>query len=111
MTYAEVSDIEKRIGITFSSSTQPTLTEVQGMLANADEIINAEAKVTSNMTDNYGILKNIAINLVLKMIINYWSFRDPENFAYVDVELSPFELRQIHKTMEKFEGETFDLGS
>ena len=108
--YAEKQDIQRRLGKTFSATTVPSEDDLEGLLEDADGFINKEAKVFSNIKDTYGDLRNIAIDLVLKMINNMWSFRNPEKFPYIDIELTDEQKRDIHKVHLKFYGETFDIG-
>jgi hypothetical protein len=108
--YCAETDIEKRLGVAIDATTRPSTTELAGMIADADDIINIAAKVSSNLTDTYGALKQIAIDLVMKMINNMWSFTHPEIFPYIDIELSETQLAVIRKTHLKFAGETWDIG-
>lgn len=108
--YSNATDIGYRVGLTFAAGTRPSSTEVAGMMNNATSIINAEARVESNMTDTSGRLKEIEITLVQKMINNYWYFANPKKYAFLDIELTEEQKRIIHKEKLKFYGESFELG-
>lgn len=106
--YTDATEISNQLAYTIGAGTTPTSTHLAALLTAADSMINAEARVSSNMTDTYGELKTIATNLVLKMIRRLWSFRDPDTFPYEDVELTAEERRIIHRVHDKFTGNTWD---
>lgn len=110
--YTSALKVGYLMGITFSDepATRPSATDITEMLVEADGIINAEAKVTTNMTDTYGELAIIATSLVMKMINNMWSFTHPEQFPFVEIELTDEQKRLIHKTHLKFAGKSWELG-
>lgn len=109
--YSEIIDVTRRIGMAFDVDTRPSETDVGGMLDNATAIINAEGRVTDNMTDGSGRLKEIEITLVMKMINNYLYFINPTKYALLDIELTEEQKRIIHKEQLKFYGESFEIGT
>jgi len=108
--YCSAGDIERRLGVTITENTRPNSTDLAGFLDDADDFINSEVRVSENMTDTYGRLKQIAIDIVLKMINNLWSFTHPQIFPYIDIELSDEQKRIIHKNHLKMTGDTWDIG-
>jgi hypothetical protein len=98
MTYAEETDIEGMFGyaIDATGTSRPTTAQLAVMLIQADAIINAEARVSSNLTDTSKRLKAIACSLILKMVNNMFSLTDPSTFGFVEVELSDDQKRVIH---------------
>lgn len=112
MTYAIETDIENMLGyaIDDTGTSRPTSTQLAAMLTQADAIINAEARTTSNLTDTSGRLKTIACSLVQKMIINIFAFTDPELYGFVEVELTDDQKRIIHMEHSVWESETWDVG-
>ena len=109
--YTSEAEIEYVLGISIDTNSRPTTTQLGEMLADADAIINAQARVSSNMTDTYGILNRIAKDLVLKQINNMWSFTNPEQFPYIDIELTDAQKVQINAVHRKFAGESWEIGS
>lgn len=108
--YASVENVQARLSFTITANTYPNLTDLAQILDDADSMINKEAKVSINMTDTYGALRMIAVDLSLKMINNMLQFRYPELFPYVDIELTPEQKRDIHKAHHKFAGLSWELG-
>jgi len=108
--YCAETDIESALGITIDENSIPSSDEVSDFITRAQGMINAEAKVSSDMTDTYGELKSIAIDLVLKMVNNMWSYRYPDVFPYLDIELTSEQKRIIHKAHHKFAGKSWELG-
>ena len=90
------------------STTVPSTISLAEFMNDATKMINAEKRVSSNMTDTYGELATIEIDLVLRMVRNMLSFRDPDTFPYETVELSPSDMRIIHRVHNKFGGLTWD---
>lgn len=90
------------------TTTVPSTISLAEIMNDATAMINAEVRVSTNMTDTYGELATIEINLVLRMIRNIWSFRDPETFPYETVMLLPEQIRIIHRVHDKFSGTTWD---
>jgi len=98
--YATEANIELVIGWAIESTSlttsRPTSEQLVQMLADADGIINAEARVTTNMTDTSGRLRSIEVSLVMKMIINMLAFTKPEEYGFTEVELTDDQKRVIH---------------
>ena len=112
MTYAVETDIEGLFcwSIDDTGISRPTTTQLAKMLTIADVIINAEARVTTNMTDTSGRLKAIACSLVQKMIINAMAFSDPDSFGFVEVELTDDQKRIIHIEHGVWQSQSFEVG-
>lgn len=112
MTYAEETDIEALFGwnIDDIGISRPTTTQLAKMLSVADSIINAEARVTSNLADSSGNLKAIACSLVQKMIINLMAFSDPKQYGFIEPELTDNQKRIIHIEHGVWQAYTFDVG-
>lgn len=106
--YSTATDIGYQLGVTIGAATVPSTTSVADLQDKATGIINAEVRVSANMTDTYGELAEIEIDLVSKMVRNIWSFRKPEEFPYETVELTPSQMRIIHRVHDKFGGTTWD---
>jgi hypothetical protein len=68
MTYAKHQHIEAVLGYSIddTGTSRPTTTQLAEMLEQADSIINAEARRSTNATDSSGRLKVIAVSLVQK---------------------------------------------
>jgi len=99
---------EDTVTIYTGTTTVPSTVSLTGLMNDATAMINAEARVSTNMTDTYGELSTIEINLVLRMIRNIWSFRSPEVFPYETVQLLPEQKQIIHRVHDKFTGITYD---
>jgi hypothetical protein len=106
--YSNTTDLGYRLGITIGAGTIPSTTSAADLLDKATGLINAEVRVSTNMTDTYGELAEIELDLVLRMIRNIWSFKNPDVFPYETVELTPSQIRIIHRIHLKFSGDTFD---
>ena len=113
MTYAKESNIEAILGyaIDDTGTSRPTSIQLEEMLNQADAIINAEARVTTNKTDNSGRLKVIAVSLVLKMITNMFALTDPETYGFIEIELSDDQKRIIHMEHSIWNANTWDTGN
>ncbi len=111
MTYANESHIEAILGYKIDSSgtSRPTATQLTEMLEEADSIINAEARVSSNLADTSGRLKVIAVSLVLKMVNNMFALTDPATYAFVEVELTDDQKRIIHMEHGVWQSLTWEL--
>lgn len=98
MAYASEANIEAIYGyaIDASGTSRPTTAQLTEMLSQADAIINAEARVTTNLTDTSGRLKSIACSLVLKMIINMFALTNPDAYGFTEVELTDDQKRIVH---------------
>lgn len=98
MTYASEADIENILGYAIDATgvSRPTTAQLAEMLSQADAIINAEARTTSNLTDTSGRLKTIACSLVWKMIVNMFALTEPELYGFTEVELNDDQKRIIH---------------
>lgn len=106
--YSDTTDLGYQIGITIGASTIPSTTSAADLLDKATGMINAEVRVSANMTDTYGELAEIEIDLCSKMVRNIWSFKNPDAFPYETVELTPDQKRIIHRVHDKFLGKTWD---
>ena len=111
MAYATEANIEAILGysIDATGTSRPTTAQLTQMLSDADAIINAEAKVSSNMTDTTGRLRVIAVSLVLKMINNMFALTDPATYAFVEVELTDDQKRIIHMEHSAWSSLTWEL--
>jgi len=92
------------------STTVPSTISLAEFMNDATKMINAEKRVSSNMTDTYGELATIEIDLVLKMIRNMWSFTNPDDFPYEEVILSADQKRIIHRLHDTKKGTQWELG-
>lgn len=113
MTYATKDNIEAIFGydIDDTGTSRPTSTQLSGMLEDADAIINAEARVTSNMTDTSKRLRVIAVSLCLKMVTNMFALTDPETYGFVEIELTDDQKRIIHMEHSIWQSQTWDVGN
>ena len=112
MTYATETNIETILGyaIDATGSSRPTTAQLAGMLADADSLINAEARRTSNTTDTSGRLRVIAVSLILKMIINMFALTEPDRYGFSEVELTDDQKRIIHMELGVWDSITWDVG-
>ena len=110
MTYAEEADIEGMYGYAITSNSFPTSTDVAVMLSIADSIINAFARVSTNMTDDDGYLKTVACNLVYKMINNALSLQKPKEYGPMLLELTEEEKTMIRLSKSRWTLHTFNVG-
>ncbi len=112
MTYATEIDIENIYGYPIDDlgNSRPTTTQLAGMLDQADSIINAEARRSSNATDASGRLKVVAVSLVLKMIVNMFALTDPDVYGFSEVELTDDQKRIIHLELGVWNSKTWEVG-
>jgi len=110
VNYCKESEIENVLGFTVSSITRPDSDQLAQMLIDADGLINGVLNTSSNVTDSTGTLKQIAIDLTLKMIRRMWSFSNPDEFEYAPVILEPEQRRMILRVGNAVFGKTWDLG-
>ena len=93
-----------------SATSRPTTEQLAEMLNQADAIINAEARTTSNLTDTSGRLETIAVSLVMKMIINMFAFTNPDaGYEFTEVELTDDQKRIIHMEHSIWDSLTWEL--
>jgi len=112
MTYCEESDIEAIYGwsIDATGTSRPTTAQLAEMISQADAVINAEARVTSNLTDTSTRLKVIAVSLVLKMIINMFAITNPDMYGFTEIELTDDQKRIIHMEHSIWQSKTWNVG-
>jgi hypothetical protein len=112
MTYAKEANIEAVYGydIDDTGTSRPTSTQLAQMLIDADAIINAEARTTTNMTDSSGRLRAIAVSLVMKMVINMMAITNPDSYGFTEVELTDDQKRIIHMEHSVWQSTTWDVG-
>lgn len=97
--YCAETDIEGMIGYAIDATSRPTTTQLAIMLIQADSRINAVMQKTSNITDSFGLLKVVAIQLVLKTINNMFSFAHPNDYDFVEVLITDEDkdlIKQAH---------------
>ena len=113
MTYATEVNIEAIFGydIDATGKSRPTTAQLAEMLAQADSIINAEARRTTNATDISGRMKVIAVSLTLKMITNMFALTDPETYGFIEIELNDDQKRIIHMENSVWNSLTWDTGN
>ena len=112
MTYCTEANIEAIYGwaIDETGTSRPTTAQLAEMIAQADAIINAEARVTTNMSDTSGRLKVIAVSLISKMIINMFAVTNPDMYGFTEVELTDDQKRIIHMEHSIWQSETWEVG-
>lgn len=112
MTYATEANIEAVIGysIDATGTSRPTTEQLAEMLTQADSIINAEARRTTNATDTSGRLKVIAVSLVWKMIVKMFALTNPSGYAFMEIELTDDEKRIIHMELGVWDALTWEVG-
>jgi len=112
MVYVSEAEIEAIIGylIDATGNSRPSTAQLTQMITNAGAIINAEARVTSDLTDTSGRLRVIATSLVQKMINNLFAISSPEMYAFVEVELTDDQKRIIHMEHSIWQSLTFEVG-
>ena len=112
MTYATEANIEAIIGyaIDATGTSRPTTAQLAEMLSQADAIINAEARATTNATDTSTRLKVIAISLTIKMINNMFAMTDPGSYSMVEVELTDDQKRVIHMEHGVWDALSWEVG-
>lgn len=112
--YTDQTTVEALTGISFNDDAEnpsrPSLTALNVMLGLADNKINGEMKQTANITDDYGALKPIATALVIKMINNIMFFAEPNDYAYVEAELTKDDIRTIHYTYSVWQSKHWEMG-
>ena len=113
MTYATEANMEAILGyaIDATGTSRPTTAQLAEMLSQADAIINAEARSTTNATDTSTRMKVIAVSLTLKMINNMFALTDPGAYAFVEVELSDDQKRVIHMEHGVWDSLTWEVGT
>ena len=109
--YSSATDIGYQIGITIGTGTVPSTTSVADLQDKITGMINAEAHVSTNMTDTYGELAQIETDLVCKLVRNIWSFIYPDSFPYEEVVLSADQKRIIHRLHDSSKGTMWELGA
>jgi len=111
-TYATSTNVGNRIGITFSDdpATRPSLTQAIAMCTDADSIINGYMKQSSNITDTYGFLRTVAINLVIKMINNLFALAEPDAYALIEVQLTEQDKELITKAHSIWAADSWEMG-
>lgn len=92
------------------NATKPSTISLAEFMNASTKMINAEVRVSTNMTDTYGELGIIEMDLVLKMIRNMWSFTNPDEFPYEEVILSADQKRIIHRCHSESRGTSWELG-
>jgi len=112
MTYCEEATIEAVYGwaIDATGTSRPTTAQLTEMIAEADSVINAEARTTTNLTDTSGRLKVIAVSLVLKMIINMFAITNPDMYGFTEIELTDDQKRIIHMEHSIWQSKTWEVG-
>ena len=108
--YSNATDIGYQIGKTISATTVPSTTGVADLQDKMTALINAEVRVSTNMTDTYGELAEIETDLVCKKIRNIWSYTNPDDFPYEEVVLSADQKRTIHRCHTVSRGTSWELG-
>lgn len=112
MTYAIEANIEALFGwdIDALGTSRPSTAQLAEMLSQADSVINAEARRSTNATDSSGNLKVIACSLVQKMIINLFAFTDPDAYGFVEIALSDDQKRIIHMELGVWNSLSWEVG-
>lgn len=112
MTYASENEIEGVIGydIDDTGNSRPTSTQLAIMLTDADSIINAEAKRSTNGADISGRLRVIAVSLVMKMMVNMFALTDPDIYGFTEIELTDDQKRIIHMELGVWNSLTWEVG-
>ena len=110
-TYATSSNISSRIGHTVSDdpATRPTASQVIEFCKDADSIINGYMKQSSNITDTYGLLRTVAVSLVIKMINNLFAMAEPDSYALLEISLTEEDKLMITKAHSIWAGETWEM--
>ena len=113
MTYAIEANIEAILGyaIDASGNSRPTTAQLAEMIAQADSIINAEARQATNSTDTSGRLKVIACSLITKMIFLMFALTNPEVYTPVEIELTDDQKRIIHMELGVWQALSFEVGT
>lgn len=109
-TYATEADIEGMLSIAVDATSRPTTTHLAVMLANADGIINAFMRKSTNVTDTYGILQTVACHLVVKMINNMMYLAEPSKYPLLEVGLTKQDEDLIQKAHSLWEVESWEMG-
>ena len=109
--YASAAQVGARLGYSITSSSRPNLTQIASYLQDADSIINAFMFQSANVTDTYGLLRVVAINLVCKMTNNLFSMAEPENFAYMEIMLNEEEKEMVRKSHRIWSAYSWKMGS
>lgn len=110
MTYCTEADIENLLCINIDANSRPSTTQLALMIANADAIINAFIRQSTNITDTYGILQTVACQLVSKMINNMFYFSEPENYGMMEVALTEEDKILIQKAHSLWQVNSWEMG-
>lgn len=112
MTYATEANVEAMIGyaIDATGTSRPTTAQLAEMITQADSIINAEARRSTNATDTSGRLKAIACSLILKMMVNMFALTDPDIYGFTEIELTDDQKRIIHMELGVWNSLTWEVG-
>lgn len=110
--YTDIESLQRRLAITFSDTSRPSVDDVEGILTDVDGMINGRLgnETGTNYTDSTGDLKRLANEKAIQMVNNLMYFTDPANYSLIPIEWSKEEVRTIHKITNLWSGDTFDIG-
>lgn len=110
MTYCDESDVEAVLGISITSESLPTSTQISNFIERADSIINGYLHISTNITDSIGYLKTVAVNLVYKLVNNQYAMVDPKKFGPMPIALTDEEKTMIKFAYQKWTAHSFEVG-
>ena len=108
--YCDAATVCALIGFTITNNTRPNSNDLAIFLNNADKLINGVMKQTSNITDDYGTLSPIAASLCAKYVNNVLSFSEPEDYAFIEVALTPEDITLIRMAYSVWAAKSWDIG-
>ena len=94
--YTDKETIEGLLGWDITATSRPTLKSIGIMLNLADDKINGELRRPVNLSDPNHAFRPIATSLVMKMVNNMFTFAEPEDYAFIEMELTDADIRTIH---------------
>ena len=108
--YTDAGTVNALIGFTITGTSRPNSAALLIFMDNADKLINGVMKQTSNITDNYGTLSPIAASLCAKYVNNVLAFSEPEDYAWIEVALTPEDITLIRMAYSVWAAISWDIG-
>lgn len=96
--YTNSETVSALIGVTITETSRPTRSQMNEYLFLADKKINGEMlnETGENISDPSGALAPIAAALCQKMYNNLMAVAEPDDYKFVEVELTAADVRTIH---------------
>jgi len=108
--YASQAETEATVGMTFTTTTRPTLVQMGVLLSLCDEAVNSVMLEDANITDIYGYLKAVTLQLFRIKFNNILWLSSPERYDYISDELTKDQIALIRTTHKVWAAKTWDVG-